>query len=295
MATFVDPFTDTGFKIIFGKENSSNDILKEFLNDLFADQPDFEPIESLTYLNNERSRERIDDRTVIYDIMCTTHAGHRFIVEMQRQPQPHFFGRAVYYVSRAVYEQGLKTGLAENNDWNYDVIPVVGVFFCNFYVRELGQRLVHHVRLCDTDDNKPVSNLMRYAFIQLPVFKKRQEDCVTEFDKWIYTLKNMSTMQTMPFSSHRDVFDRLARVGNVAALSAEERQQYEYDVKKARDYRAEMQFAIDKGVAKGRAEGRAEGRAAEKYNIAVALKSKGVNVILISETTGLSVGEIEKM
>lgn len=39
MSRFVDPFTDTGFKIIFGKENKSNEILKAFLNDLFEGQP----------------------------------------------------------------------------------------------------------------------------------------------------------------------------------------------------------------------------------------------------------------
>ena len=59
MSRFVDPFTDTGFKIIFGKENKSNEILKAFLNDLFEDQPDFDPVEKLHYLNNERSRDNL--------------------------------------------------------------------------------------------------------------------------------------------------------------------------------------------------------------------------------------------
>lgn len=98
MSRFVDPFTDTGFKIIFGKENKSNEILKAFLNDLFEDQPDFDPVEKLHYLNNERSRESLEDRAILYDIVCETQSGHRFIVEMQRQPQPYFFGRSIYYV-----------------------------------------------------------------------------------------------------------------------------------------------------------------------------------------------------
>lgn len=86
MSRFVDPFTDTGFKIIFGKENKSNEILKAFLNDLFEGQPDFDPVEKLHYLNNERSRESLEDRAILYDIVCETQSGHRFIVEMQRQP-----------------------------------------------------------------------------------------------------------------------------------------------------------------------------------------------------------------
>ncbi len=74
MSRFVDPFTDTGFKIIFGKENKSNEILKAFLNDLFEGQPDFDPVEKLHYLNNERSRESLEDRAILYDIVCETQS-----------------------------------------------------------------------------------------------------------------------------------------------------------------------------------------------------------------------------
>lgn len=42
MSRFVDPFTDIGFKIVFGKENKSNDILMAFLNDLFSGEEDFD-------------------------------------------------------------------------------------------------------------------------------------------------------------------------------------------------------------------------------------------------------------
>ena len=288
MSRFVDPFTDVGFKIVFGKENQSNEILRSFLNDLFHDQEDFDPIKSLTYLNNERSRERLDDRSVIYDILCETERGHRFIVEMQRQSKPHFFGRAVYYVSRAIYEQGLKDANKENDDWNYDVIPVVGVFFCDFYVKGLDRRLVQHLRLCDMATHKPVGNLTRYAFIQLPAFDKGEDECDTEFDKWIYILKNMSSMQTIPFTSHRDVFERLAKVSSVAALSAEERLQYDYDIKKARDYKEEMRAARDEGLQKGIAEGRAE----ERLSIARSMKEKGLDTATILSITGISEAEL---
>lgn len=303
MSKFVDPFTDTGFKIIFGKENKSNEILKAFLNDLFEGQPDFDPVEKLHYLNNERSRESLEDRAIIYDIMCETQSGHRFIVEMQKQPQPYFFSRSVYYVSRAIYEQGLRGLRKEKDNWNYNLIPVIGVFFCNFHVKELGNQLVQHIRLCDTATNKPAGNLMRYAFIQLPMFRKEEHECLTEFDKWIYILKNMSTMQTMPFTSHRDIFERLASVSNVATLSPDERQQYDYDIKKSRDYYAEMGYARDtarqEGLAEGRAEGlvkgRAEGRAEEMRRIARNMKQMGIDSKTITSATGLSESELESI
>lgn len=296
MSKYVDPFTDVGFKIVFGKENISNDILISFLNALLENEEDFSPIRKLRYLNNERSKEQLNDRSVIYDILCETDNGHRFIVEMQRQSKPHFFGRAVYYMSRAIYEQGLKSLDNENDDWNYDVIPVIGVFFCNFYVKGLEHKLVQHLRLCDTETHKPIGNLMRYLFIQFPAFKKSKEECDTEFSQWIYILKNMRDMQTMPFTSHREIFERLAKVSSVAGLSPEERRQYDYDVKKARDYKEEMaQAKIDgraEGRAEGLAEGRVEGRAEEKRDIASAMKKMGLDLLTIEQVTGLSRAEI---
>lgn len=299
MSKFVDPFTDTGFKIIFGKENKSNEILMAFLNDLFAGQPEFEPITSLRYLNNERSREYVDDRYIIYDVICETQSGHRFIVEMQRQPQPYFFARSVYYMSRAIYEQGLRGLQKEKDNWEYRLIPVIGVFFCDFHVPELDNDLVQHIRLCNVATNKPIGNLMCYTFIQLPMFKKEEQDCETEFDKWIYILKNMSTMQTMPFTSHRDIFERLASVSNVATLSPEERRQYDYDVKKARDYRAEMSYARKtghaEGHAEGKAEGRAEGEAKKAIKIARNLLLMGMDKESIIKATGISESELDQL
>ena len=98
----------------------------------------------------------------------------------------------------------------------------------------------------------------------------------------------MSSMQTIPFTSHRDVFERLAKVSSVAALSAEERLQYDYDIKKARDYKEEMRAARDEGLQKGIAEGRAE----ERLSIARSMKEKGLDTATILSITGISEAEL---
>ncbi|MDE6077301.1 MAG: hypothetical protein K2G29_06165, partial [Muribaculaceae bacterium] len=66
-------------------------------------------------------------------------------------------------------------------------------------------------------------------------------------------------MESMAFTSHQDIFNRLAKVANLATLSPAERMQYDYDLKKARDYHAEMKFARNKAYKEGREEGREEG------------------------------------
>lgn len=102
-------------------------------------------------------------------------------------------------------------------------------------------------------------------------------------------------MQTMPFTSHRDIFERLASVSNVAALTPDERRQYDYDVKKSRDYHAEMGYARATARAEGLAEGRAEGRADEIKRIASNMKHMGISVETIESVTGLSVTEINNI
>lgn len=283
MSTFVDPFTDTGFKMIFGKENKSNGILMSFLNALFADQPDFERITELHYINNERNREWKEDRLILYDIVCRTESGRRFIVEMQRQSQPNFLARAVYYVARGIYEQGLHS--AGDSRWKYEILPVVGVFLCDFHVRGLEHNLVEHISLYNTTAHKPAADLMRCAFIQLPEFKKHESECTSEFDQWIYILKHMDTMTSMPFTSHSDVFERLAKVSNVAAMGPDERARYEYDLKKARDYRAELQQAIDTGLKKGIKKGKTE--------IARNLLRMGMGIDQVAAATGLTTQELQ--
>ena len=57
MADFIDPFTDTGFKIVFGRENVSNEILAYLLNSLFSGQPGFDKIVKVRYPNSERTHD----------------------------------------------------------------------------------------------------------------------------------------------------------------------------------------------------------------------------------------------
>lgn len=196
MCSFIDPFTDTGFKIVFGRENVSNDILVFLLNSLFCGQEGFDKIVSVRYPNSERTHDWIDGKTIIYDVVCETERGHRFIVEMQKNPQENFMSRAVYYISRSIAEQGYKgkrkvIGSAGNESyWDYSLLPVVGVFFSNFYIKGLEKKPVTHAMLTDTDTGKPISLSSRYAFIQLPAFNiDREEDCHSDFDKLIFHSK----------------------------------------------------------------------------------------------------------
>lgn len=78
MGRFINPFTDVGFKLIFGQP-VHKDLLIDFLNGLLAGE---KQITDIQFLDKELLPEFRHDRGVIYDIYCTTESGEQFIVEM---------------------------------------------------------------------------------------------------------------------------------------------------------------------------------------------------------------------
>ena len=94
MGKFINPFTDVGFKKIFGQE-ITKDLLIDFLNGLLVNE---KSITDITFLDKELLPEYMGDRGVIYDIYCTTESGEQFIVEMQNKHQTKFKERTIFYL-----------------------------------------------------------------------------------------------------------------------------------------------------------------------------------------------------
>ena len=82
---------------------------------------------------------------------------------------------------------------------------------------------------------------MRVVFLQLPLFEKKEPECMDIFDSWIYVLNNMEHLKEIPFLDKYPVFRKLAAIGDLQKLTPEERDYYEEDVKIMRDL-----YATDK-------------------------------------------------
>ena len=201
MGKFINPFTDFGFKHIFGRE-MDKDILIEFLNDLLEGE---HTIKDLRIMNNERLPETEQGRKVIFDIHCETDKGERIIIEMQNREQPHFKDRALYYLSHSVVEQGIK------GTWDYELAAVYGVFFLNFTLDEKNRpnnnrnegKFRRDIVLADRETGQVFNPKFRQIYIELPRFNKEEEECETDFERWIYVLKHMDTLDRMPFKARK--------------------------------------------------------------------------------------------
>ena len=85
--------------------------------------------------------------------------------------------------------------------------------------------------------------------MQLPSFTKDEEACETDFERWIYVLKNMETLNRLPFKARKAVFQRLEDIVDIASLTKEERIRYDESIKVYRDNLVTEAYALEKGRA----------------------------------------------
>lgn len=92
MPRFINPFTDWGFKRLFGQE-FSKDLLISCLNDLLEGELH---IKDVTFEDKEQLAETKDLRGCIFDVYCTTDDGKKFIVEKSEKQCESDFEKWIY-------------------------------------------------------------------------------------------------------------------------------------------------------------------------------------------------------
>jgi predicted transposase/invertase (TIGR01784 family) len=282
----MNPFNDHAFKVIFGCDKNKS-LLIDFLNNLFKGEHE---IVDVQYLDKEQIPNRKDSRSAIYDIYCKEKNGDFFIVEMQNGYQQNFVKRMVYYTSHSIANQG-----EIGDDWKYGLKTVYNIAFLNFDTGDLGDELVVRASICDEATGKQLTDVLRFVFIQLPLFNKTVEQCGNFFDRWIYVLKNMYVLENLPKAFQCEAFRKLKEVSDVSKLSGTELSSYEKAQRDYWDVISALDGAEEIGMKKGLEQGRAEGAKDEKYQIVKSMKMRNFSIDVIADITGLSKNEIEKL
>ena len=267
---FINPLTDFGFKKLFGSEPNKN-ILIDFLNEILPEQ---HKIEDLTYARNEHIGQQVIDRTAIFDIYCKGKNGESFIVEIQKAKQNYFKDRSVYYSSFPIQEQ------AKKGDWNYQLKPVytVGILDFKFDEHKNDQDIVHLVELKD-QNCEVFFDRLKFIYIELPKFKKSEEELESHFDKWLFVFTHLSKLQNRPKKLQEKIFQQLFEAAEIANLPKEDRQAYEESLKHYLDIKNVVDTSKLEAI----------------KEVATKMKLKGMPIEDISDLTGLSDDEIEKL
>lgn len=275
---YINPFTDFGFKKLFGSE-PNKDLLVDFLNQVL---PGKHKIKDLTYARTEQLGNTETDRKAIFDLYCIGENGERFIVEMQKAKQNFFKDRSVYYASFPIQEQ------AKKGDWNYQLAAVymVGILDFTFSEDEAAQEVRHEVQLKD-QNCRVFYDKLTYIYLEMPNFNKSETELRDNFDKWLFVLQQLPYLQNRPQALQDRIFQKLFEAAEIAKFTPDEKNKYEESLKYYRDLKNVVDTSFD--------EGKEEGKEERNIEIARQMKVKGLDAKLISEITGLPIDQIENL
>jgi predicted transposase/invertase (TIGR01784 family) len=274
---YINPFTDYGFKRLFGEE-PNKDLLLDFLNELLREEQGH--IRDLTFLKNESLGTSEIDRRAIFDIYCENEQGEKFIVELQKTKQNFFKDRTVYYSTFPIREQ------ARRADWNYELKAVYTVAILDFVFDEdkaQPDKYRYDVKLTDQETKKVFYDKLTFIYLEMPKFNKTIEELETRFDKWLYVIRNLNRLDRVPDKLREQIFDKLFETAEIARFTPEQVRSYEDSLKYYRDLKNSLDTAREEGFMD----------ALEK--VAENMLKKGIPIETIAETTGLTGQQIEML
>ena len=284
---YINPYTDFGFKLLFGTA-MNKELLISFLNALLFKE---ETVKDVTYLNAEHLDTQEYDRRAVFDVYCENEKGEKFLVEMQRGEQQFFKDRSVYYATFPIREQ------SQRGKWDYELKAVYIIGILNFTFNDTDGDYFHHeVKLVDLYTHKVFYDKLTFIYLEMPKFNKKEDELESMFDKWLFVLRNLSSLFERPRALQNRVFDRLFEAAEIAKFNPKELGEYWESLKNFRDWYSVMSTQLKKGREEGLKEGLEkgleQGRKEECFKNAKKMKQAGIAFDVIAQVTGLSIGEI---
>ena len=281
---YINPFTDYGFKRLFGEE-PSKELLLDFLNELLKHEQG--NITSLTYLKSDRLGSSEEERKAVFDLYCENEKGEKFIVELQKSKQKFFKDRTVYYSTFPIREQAKR-----GSDWNFELNAVYTVAILDFVFDEdkaEPDKFRYDVKLSDIETCKVFYDKLTFIYLEMPKFTKPIEALSTRFDKWMYVIRNLHKLDRVPDALREEIFEKLFAVAEIAKFSPQEVQAYEDSLKTYWDLKNSFDTAREEGRERGREEG------IELVLKVLKLAQEGKSASEISVQAGISIDRVEEI
>ncbi|OUD12318.1 Rpn family recombination-promoting nuclease/putative transposase [Thioflexithrix psekupsensis] len=290
-AKYINPFTDFGFKKLFGEEANKH-LLIDFLNQLL---PAKHQIQDLFYKKGEQLGSGELDRKAIFDLYCESQDGHKFIVELQKAKQNFFKDRSVFYATFPIREQ------AERGEWDYQLQPVYCIALLDFVFddHKNGEHYLQNIQLRN-DVCEIFYDKLTFIFIEMPRFKKKLDELQTHFDKWLYFIKHLENLNDIPTDLREEIFEQAFTVAEIARFNPQQLEDYENSLKYYRDLKNVIDTAVQEAVQEATLE--AEQRGVEKgieigveKGIEIGEEQEKLKRLQLAIQQGFSVEQIAKL
>ena len=278
---------DYFIRYLFSHKGNEN-IALNFINAVFKDL-DFETFNKIEILNPFNIAENYDEKESIVDIKATTETGITVLIEIQARGNENFIKRTLYYWAYN-YSSNLNRGSI------YDELKaVVSINITNFILTD--ENKVHSCYvLKELNNNKILTDHCQLHFIELPKFNIKNitemEELHKDFISWIKFFKgdNMSNL-----IKENTIFEEVENKCNTFVNDRPVMDKYKKREVDAYFFDRSMELDLKKAKEEGIEQGIEQGEKMKAISIARNLKKSGIDIKIISENTGLSIEEIEKL
>lgn len=291
--------SDLFARYLLGK-NGNEDLLTDLVNSTLREF-NFEEVKDLEIIDPFNLSDNIELKESIIDIKAKTKNNETVIIEFQLCGNMDFLKRIFYYISKNVVNE-VKEGENYNN-----VQKIISINLLDFNLKFGDKGKAHRCfKLIDTKDLNISLDLIQIHILEVKRFIEIIKNSTKE------ELKKNRLLSWMKFFTSDNlelIEDELKEENQIMSKVIEEYRKFTSDDKMMRAYAAREAFLVgqkmmlrreredgfDEGIEEGIKMGKLEGIRDEKYSMAKSMKTKNLEINLISEITGLTIDEIEKL
>jgi predicted transposase/invertase (TIGR01784 family) len=275
---FINPKTDFAFKKIFGSKQSK-DILISFLDAILYQSTS--TITDLEILDPYQAPRIQGIKESFLDVKAALKDGQTVIIEMQVLNVLGFDKRVLYNAAKAF---SIQLNVGED----YAMLnPIIALTITDFEMFPHSPKVISSFALREKEEMTTYSDDIELVFVELPKFQKELDGLTDLSDKWIYFLKNASTLASVPsIMQSESALNHAFAIAEQSRLTKEELEVLEKREMFLHDNRNAIRYAEQKG--------RQEGRQETMMEIARQLLDV-LDAETISLKTGLTVAEIQTL
>ena len=320
--TFFNVTNDVVFRKIFSNENKK-EILISFLNAVLK-FPEDQKIIDIIITTPYQFPNLVGERVTIVDVNAKDQAGNTFLVEMQVIDQDFFAKRILMYTCKS-YGNQLEAGQHPRT-----LKPVYLIAILNFTFSE-GENYHSIHRILDVKTQEHILKDIEFHFIELKKFTKDNAEISDLFEKWIYFVKNAHFLKQIPQNIDDKGLQEAYQAANEINWTKKEQEDYEkmawkeYEIQDGLEKAERLgiekgkelglqegkelglqegkelglqegkELGLEEGLEKGEAIGLEKGKLLTKIELAKSLKTKGMDISIIMEVSGLTLETINAL
>lgn len=289
----INRINDYFFKSLMGNEKRSALTLR-FLN-LILNRTGNDEFKTVQFLNSENDPLTQDKKLSILDIKASVDDISFVDIEVQVARQNYMAKRSMYYLSRMYSEQMVK-------NQNYDELkPVIGINLLDFNLFKPKEIPAWHnfANFTLHGTSKIISDSISLHFLELPKLKYSDIKKVKRLEAWGAYFSGCSESELEVLSMNEPLLKDALSYEHAFANNNGEYIKYRQREDAIREETTKMLMAekrgIKQGIRQGIRQGMEQGRLNAAKQIVINGLNKGYDLHIISDITGLSISDIEKI